>query len=299
MRAGDLHSHPHPARVHPPISQPCVLTDYANYLRFFERAAAAMLPGEALPNGLSFGVRSATGMRYAMAATLGDECEVRSTPLGIDDDGQLVAEAALVRVGDDGAERVLCSASDIRFGFASASTGEPCGEWPLPDLGLGPAPEERAPKRGGDKSPPVPPEAGSSPPLSPTLQWDELTSGSSTLSLHAAARYFERHRTLYIGGPGALAGLQASGVNVVVGRINGLKLLPSARSVRAGAPLELRCRVSTRARGTQVVFEQWLHDGDGEPVARADVTCLCLDTREQKIVAAPQELQERLLAWGD
>jgi len=112
------------------------------------------------------------------------------------------------------------------------------------------------------------------------------------------ARYFERHRTTYLGGPGGLAALAEAGVNVVVARVTGLTLLPAAHHTLAGTPLELRCRVRQRARGTQLVFEQWLLDGNTlRPLARGDVVCLCIAADTQKIVAVPESIQQRLSTW--
>merc|ERR1712138_137188 len=79
-----------------------------------------------------------------------------------------------------------------------------------------------------------PPASGTSPSLEPDhlmLQLDEASAAGS-LSLHAAMRYFERHRTTYLGGPAGLQSLADAGVNVVVARLNKLQLLPAASAVR-------------------------------------------------------------------
>ena len=63
----------------------------------------------------------------------------------------------------------------------------------------------------------------------------------------------------------------------------------------------LRCRVTLKAR--QVLFEQWLlrkedaADGMLTPVARADVTCLCVDAAAGRLVAAPAEVADRLKSY--
>lgn len=59
-----------------------------------------------------------------------------------------------------------------------------------------------------------------------------------------------------------------------------------------------RCRVCACCCA-QVLFQQWLLDGTtAEPLARADVTCLCLDAATGKMVAAPGELLGELKEWA-
>ena len=280
---------------------------YANYLRFWERAAVTALGapgiGERMRrDGKLFGLQSAHGMRYAAAATLGDECEAVLEPLGVDADGRLAARGALVRVSDG---KELCTAADLRFGFVSQQTGERISEWP--EVGSGDsswwsevsdasAVPPADPAAGEVGAAPVP---GTYPQLQPdtlALQLDEASS-AGTLSLHAAARYFERHRTAFLGGPGGLQELADSGVNVVVGRINGFRLLPAAHNVCVGTPLQVRCRAILKARNTQILFEQWLTTTDGEPLARADVSCICLDPAAGKMCAAPPAAAARIEKW--
>jgi len=69
--------------------------------------------------------------------------------------------------------------------------------------------------------------------------------------------------------------------------------------------LTARCSVRLKARATQVVFDQWLllggsGSGGGEPplLARAEVTCLCIDPSSRRIVPAPPELQAIIAAWA-
>jgi len=284
---------------------------YANYLKFWERAAVAMLGapniGKLLHDderqlsrfGLSFGLQSAHGLKYSTPARLGDECEAKLVPLGIDADGRLAASAELVRMSDD---TVLCSAADLRFGFVSRATAQrTC--WP----------EERSarllgfPVADADAPAPAdpcdltatPPPADTSPTLDPpglALQLDEA-SASGSLSLYTVTRYFERHRTTFLGGPAGLQDLSEAGVDVVVGRINNLRLFDAAHAVRVGEPLELRCKAALKAKNTQIVFEQWLTTPDGEPLARADVTALCLDPAAGKMCAAPDEAIARVKKW--
>mmetsp|Transcript_18703 Transcript_18703/g.61804 ORF Transcript_18703/g.61804 Transcript_18703/m.61804 type:complete len:328 (+) Transcript_18703:58-1041(+) len=286
----------HPVRVYIEDTDCYGVVFHGNYLRFFERAAMSALVG--LPNAerllrterSSLGLVSVTGMKCSTAAKLGDDCHVEVSPQGIDAAGRLAYAAVLVRA--DG--KALCSASDLRLGCIR--DGHVQDDWPLPstnssrDFPDAPAGSEAvlgaAPPAGE-----APAVAAADAPLA--LHVDEC-SALGTLSVHAAVRYFERHRTQYLGGPDQLAGLADAGVNVVVARL-GLRLLPEAHRTFAGTPLELRCRVKLRARGTQVFFEHWLlRRSDGAPLARGDVTCLCIDSASFRIVPAPPVVRERL-----
>ena len=305
----------HPVRVFIEDTDCFGVVYYANYLRYFERAAASMVGTEAagaqLEEGLAFGLTSAHGLKIAAPARLGDACVVRSTALGIDGASQLAVRATLVRE-HDGLQ--LCSCDDLRLGFVRLATGaagtsaaseellrnaarEWGGEtesWAADSSpAAGPSDAAEPPARGGSPSLSAALLADEAPPL--RLQFDEAGVGGG-LTLHAACRYFERHRTECIGGPSALAELQRSGVNVVVVRTNGLRLLPAAAGLRVGAPLDARCRVGVRGRrSTQVSFEQWLVcEASGQAVARADVTCVCLDAATGRIAPAPADLVARL-----
>ena len=80
------------------------LPDYANYVRFFERAAYDWLGASACgalmrSQGLLLGVEALDGLKYADAALLGDACEVRGAFTGLVD-GVLSLRVALVRAAD-------------------------------------------------------------------------------------------------------------------------------------------------------------------------------------------------------
>ena len=249
---------------------------YANYIKYWERAAVKAIGAANVEtdDGKIFGIHSANGMRYVAAGTLGDACVASVELLGVDENGRLAASASFNRASDNA---VLCSASDLRFEFTSGGASV---DWPLDPV------EGEAPADPCDVEVGPPPTSGSSPyEAGLTLQLDEASPGG-TLSLHACMRYFERHRTLFLGGPSGLQSLADAGVNVVVGRINSLRLLPAACSVRVGTPLELRCRAILKARNTQILFEQWLTTPEGVPLARADVTCICTDGK--KMCSAPE-----------
>lgn len=279
---------------------------YANYIRFFERAAVAAIGASTISRllrdeQLVFGLQSAHQMKYAMAATLGDLCDATLEPLGIDANGRMVAKASLVKDGKE-----LWSAADMRFGFVSRATGEPLtdywpvlsgGDWSAANLATAEAPDDPC---AGDAA--EPPAAGSSPTLEPTppggmvLQLDEAGAGG-VLTLHGALCYFERHRTTYLGGPAGLQLLADAGVNVVVARVNGLKLFPAAHSHVAGAVLEVRCKPVLKARNTQVLFEQWLTTPEGVPLAKGEVACICLDAATNKMCAMPEAARASMDQW--
>ena len=86
---------------------------YANYLKYFERAALDLLGAadcQALfaERGLLLGAESFDTMKFAAPGRLGDDVEVRTTVAGFDG-GTLRLDAALVRAAD-GAE--LCSCGE-------------------------------------------------------------------------------------------------------------------------------------------------------------------------------------------
>ena len=273
---------------------------WANYLRFIERAAVAAVGPDVIGSAFSaspqrlFGLQSASGIKYSVAARLGDACEVALENLGFDDSGRLAMKAALLR-SSDGVE--LWSASDLRFGFTDTSNGERVEQWPID----GSVDEVDSPADPCDKPVGEAPAASISPRLEPAgliLQADEA-SPSGAVDLHAAALYFERHRTTYLGGPEGLEALaRDNGINVVVARINQLRLLPPAYTTRLGAPLDVRCEIKIKARGSQVVFDQWLVHGEtSEPLAKGEVTCLIIDPSAGKIVPAPAAVLEQTMKW--
>ena len=275
---------------------------YANYLRFMERAAARMVGADTAgkllrDDGLAFGLQSADGIKYSVAAVLGDRVVAELDPLGIDTQGHLACSASLIRASDN---KELWSASDLRFGWIARS-GELSSDWPLrSELGVTDGAVEAAAYASKELG--EPPEASASPSVGLEgvglmLQFDEA-GPNGRMSLHAATRYFERQRTTFLGGPDALAECSAAGIIVVVARINGLRLLPAAHQTVPGTPLEFRCRAKLKARATQVLFEQWVLDGNtAEPLARADVVCLCINEAAQKIVPVPDTLRSRLDLW--
>lgn len=278
----------YPVNIYIEDTDAFAVTYYANYVRFFERAAYAWLGASACGNllqseGLLLGVEALDGLKYADAALLGDACEVRGAFTGLVD-GVLSLRVALVRAADG---KELCSCARLELCFRGRN-GELVPQWPLP-----PPPQLTGgltmPAAGAALVPP----AAQSPPTRLVLQADEA-SGHGSLSMHAALRYFERHRTAFVGGPDALAALQASGTIVVVARLTQGRLLAAARGATIGDALTLRMGMTLRARGTQVLFEQFLFTAEGELAACAAVTCLCIDPVRGRMVPAPPELQAQL-----
>lgn len=83
-----------------------------------------------------------------------------------------------------------------------------------------------------------------------------------------------------------------------VRRLDNAEIFDAAACASLGTPMEFRCRLRLRARNTMVVFEQWLLDKRlGVPLAKADITCLCLNAENNKMVAAPERLLKQLEKW--
>lgn len=186
---------------------------HANYLRFFERAACDLVgtaaAGGLLGGGLSLGLRSAHGLKISRAARLGDACEVCCKPLGLDARGSLALRASLVRA--DGA--VLSSCEDLRLGFGTLGAVEvrpfTAGQsLQLLRTAAGSSEGTIDDAACGSVATPPAAAAGPAPSAALRLEFDEAGPGGR-LTLHSAARYFERHRTQILGGPDALAELQA------------------------------------------------------------------------------------------
>lgn len=88
---------------------------YANYLRFFERAAHEYAGQQECASlfrrdGLLLGLDSVAMLKYGQPAVLGDELEVTTSPLGTDSTGRLWLGQTLTRVADG---QQLCSASNL------------------------------------------------------------------------------------------------------------------------------------------------------------------------------------------
>ena len=114
----------HPVRVYIEDTDAYQVVYHGNYLRFFERAAAATISGTTQvgkllrSDGLGFGLLSASGLKYSTPAVLGDACHVDLKPHeATEADGIVSCAAALIRNRDG---EVLCTASDLRLGWVGA-----------------------------------------------------------------------------------------------------------------------------------------------------------------------------------
>lgn len=185
------------------------VTFYANYVRFYERAACSLLGYDVCARamkeeGLFVSVDSLKGMRYSSPALLGDDIFVQIEQTGQDESGRLGFSANVIRAQDG---TVLNSVSDMRLAFRKISDGT---------IHPPPGQEEQEASLESRESSDMDVPATISAPHELILQADEL-GGHGALTIHTALRYFERQRTSLIGGPDALKRLQDDGTQVVVG----------------------------------------------------------------------------------
>jgi YbgC/YbaW family acyl-CoA thioester hydrolase len=245
---------------------------HANYLRFVERAAHVLLGRDACADAFTqqsavLGLRRVEGIRYNSAAVLGDLLSVTLVPTRIDDEnGTIQLSASITRVSDN---TLVWSCASAVLAFTNAQTGGPV-RWPLATSGT----------TGGFRTaelmdvpavPPPPPlsAAGEEPPvglsLEVVLEAGEVCAGGR-LPLLSALRYFERQRSQAIGGADRLKQLYDQGTSVVMARMGYAALQPpddesirSLISLTICSHLTAMCSVQLRAKGTQVVFDQWFN----------------------------------------
>jgi len=247
---------------------------YANYFKYFQRAAAAAKGGK-LSRRLS--LVGATGVRYASPARLGDTVLVATEPqVAVQSRGQFVSLTQAAKVGE-----AVCVSAELMY--ADLDQMEEPQALPIAAPAL---------LSGGREVLVLP--------VTPHL--DELTGapprwlppGSQCLGALDALRWFERARTTCIGGAAGLEALQAAGTLVVVARLEDFRLDVDAAAVASeqGHLLEARTAVSLLGRGRRVVFEQQVVDATkGQALAWGTVTCVCVDAKTQRLVALPQELK--------
>lgn len=121
------------------------------------------------------------------------------------------------------------------------------------------------------------------------VQFDDIDARHA-LSLDAALRGFERARSTFLGGPDALAGLQAQDLTVVVCRVDQLRY--QSKPVRELDTVHFNA--SCRLRSSRfIVFDQDVEVA-GSLAARAQVTCVCLDTPSGKPIAVPDSVRAEL-----
>lgn len=261
---------------------------YANYFRYFQRAAAAArssLPGLLRPPDGSpepaLALVAIEQARFAAPARLGDAVEistqVRPGPQPMLRLSQVAQVAGAVCVSADALYVPVTADSVIRM------------------------------------QPPPPLDQAASLSLSIAAFEDELTgppppwlpAGSQCMSAFDVLRWLERGRTMSIGGASGLEALQATGVLVVVARIDAFALdlgAAAAACLGGGArALEARTAVSLQSRGRRVVFDQQILDtrsGASRPLAWGRITCVCADAVTKKLITVPERLIAQLESVG-
>ena len=168
-------------------------------------------------------------LRYSIPVKLGHQLEIEVEVLGQDTLGRISFKASVRRPGEAGPPRNRCS--DLRLAFRDAS-GAIRSAWSYFD----------EPERPSDGSPSpalnlVDAIGGSADgvpdlvtgPSDCVLLPDEL-SGTRGLSMHSTLRYFERQRSIVIGGPEALKSFQDGGIQLVVGCVRCARALASQSS---------------------------------------------------------------------
>uniref|UniRef100_A0A7S4T336 Thioesterase domain-containing protein n=1 Tax=Alexandrium monilatum TaxID=311494 RepID=A0A7S4T336_9DINO len=251
---------------------------YANYLRFFRRllarAHARLGRGPPAVVGVERG-------RYSRAARLGDQLRVSARELG-----------------EGGGCR--------RWALSSETSAGPCvsAELLVAEVGEGGAGRWGGP---GPSWPPAPPSEPGPPTVISAFEEFARPAPSAVDVL----RWFERSRTDSLGGPQNLERLQSDlGVMVVVARLEEFACDPAAAaehlqgaSSDAGRDVfHVRSSLELRRRNTQIVFDQRLHGvgvGVGRCLARALVTCLCVDAKSLRIIPCPEDVVRRLHGWRE
>jgi len=173
---------------------------HANYARFVERAAHALLGRAACAaafseRGVALGLRRVEGLKFTNAAVLGDALSVSLVPISIDEARGALHVSASISRADDATPIWSCSLAT--FAFTHAQSGARVA-WPLFEPRVGG--ECTAELMRAAPPPPPPPlrAKGEALPcsvaLNAILEADELSVGGG-LCLHAALRYFERQRS--------------------------------------------------------------------------------------------------------
>lgn len=228
---------------------------YANYFRFFQRALNELhLQGKENreKRAVIVGVKQA---RYRSAAKLGD---VLSVQLWLEEDAQHYQRWKVSSVTD-----VECVSAELLVVPADQDFFS-SRKWPAfagqPRATLVPAREECA-------SPP---------------------------SVHDVLRWFERSRSDFLGGPKALQEVMDLGILVVVARIDDFEYDTKLLAGSDAVDWEVRS-VLDISRG-KLIFDERLvmqpNSDDEVAIARAKVTCVCIDATTRRITRAPKKLLE-------
>lgn len=227
---------------------------YANYFRFFQRALNELHDLQGKENrAVIVGVTQA---RYRSAAKLGD---VLTVQLWLEEDAQHHQRWKVRSVAE-----VECVSAELLVVHA-AQDFLSSRKWPAfagqPRATLVPAREECA-------SPP---------------------------SIHDVLRWFERSRSDFLGGPKALQQVMDLGILVVVARIDDFEY--DTKLVYLGSDAvdwEVRS-VLDISRGKLIFDERLIMQPNSDyevAIARANVTCVCIDATTRRITRAPKKLLE-------
>lgn len=112
---------------------------------------------------------------------------------------------------------------------------------------------------------------------------------SAAPSMHDVLRWFERSRSDFLGGPQGLQRVLDLGVLVVVSRIDDLDYDCEAA---AGKQRGWEVRSSLEVGRSKLIFDERLWAVPDVPVARARVTCVCVDAKAGRMIRVPKELLE-------
>lgn len=241
---------------------------YANYFRYFQRSA-----GQVDASLCLVGIQNA---RYASAARLGDNVEIVTE--------EDASPAPGVRSFTQSSHVAGSACVSARTTYMSMAGAEPVyGPPPAPELpGASPAATVvRVPLHRDELTLPPPP-------------W--RPEALQSFSAFDVLRWFERGRTMALGGPASLAATCAGGLLPVVARLDDFSLdlasgAASCEPLLGAGHLEVHTRAMVQ-RKMRVVFEQWLVDPAmaRRLLAFGRVTCVCADKASMKLVPVPEGL---------
>lgn len=268
---------------------------YANYFRYFQRSVAAEAArgffGGSGDKGVEWSLVGIDHARFSSAARLGDTVTVHSnndhdsSSKKASDDEQAVRQPRLLRCfqsADVSSKRCVTANTtyvDMARGDLAVAESKSHATCATPFI--------------GENSLWVMPYADELTGFPSMEQHGALCRSPSALD---ALRWFERGRTMAIGGPKGLENVRAGGLLVVVTRLDGFWLAPTAAATpimsgALGEALEVRTRTAVPGRGHRIVFDQQVWDARARmTVAKGMVTCVCVNEAKHKLVAVPQEL---------
>ena len=237
---------------------------YAEYASLFFDAAIEDHWRRSNPDVPPHAIVAINEHKFMRPAVLGDACRVVTEVVEEAPDGSGVYRQVLQRRSND---EELVSAT-VRIAPVSA----PVPTWPLAE--------------GADA-------AGVSHTLAFKVYSTDVDARTGGVSLRAVLRAFERVRTEALGGPAMLQQLLSEGRSVVIGKMDKIRLAPGQG--QAGATLEVRCRTVLRRKRIFVFYES-LVDAEGQVLAEAEITGVCIDSESLRPSEAPDWIVERFTA---